>query len=100
MYLQRPDLFFFFKIIITAIECEPLNAIANGVIIYANDSEANYELGTTATYDCSTGYFLDLSVGVRVRTCVDDDAMDAIGVFTDLAPSCVCKSAFVIFFTE
>ena len=26
-----------------------------------------------------------------MRTCVDDDGMDALGVFTDQAPSCVRK---------
>ena len=75
-----------------AIECEPLDAIANGVITYADDTTPNFDLGTTATYTCNEGYFLDLSVGVRVRTCVDDGDIDALGVFTDQAPSCVRKS--------
>ena len=81
----------------TAIECEALPAIENGFITYAVDNVPNYDLGTTATYACNEGYFLDLSVGVRVRTCVDDDGMDALGVFTDQAPSCVRK--FVSFYS-
>ena len=75
-----------------AIECEPLPPIANGLITYADDTTPNFDLGTTATYVCNEGYFLDLSVGVRVRTCVDDVDMDALGVFTGQAPSCVRKS--------
>ena len=30
-----------------------------------------------------------------MRTCGDDDDMDALGVFTDQAPSCVRKSATI-----
>ena len=37
------------------------------------------------------GLFLDLSVGSEMRTCVDDDGMDAVGLFNHEAPSCVCK---------
>ena len=92
MYLRTMIQFFFQTI--TAIQCEPLDAIANGVITYADDTTPNFDLGTTATYSCNEGYFLDLSVGVRVRTCVDDNDMDALGVFTDEAPSCVRKSAY------
>ena len=79
--------------ICAAIECEPLPPIANGLITYAVDTTPNYDLGTTATYACITGYFLDLSVGVRVRSCLDDGDMDALGVFSDQNPSCVRKSA-------
>ena len=75
----------------TAIECEALPRIENGFLTYAVDNVPNYELGTTATYACNEDYFLDLSVGVRVKTCVDDDGMDAFGVFSDQAPSCVRK---------
>ena len=74
-----------------AVECEPLDAIANGFITYADDTTPNFDLGTTATYACNEGFFLDLSVGDRVRTCEDDNDMDALGEFSGLAPSCVCK---------
>ena len=79
---------FFF---VTAIECEPLSAIANGVITYAADTTPNYELGTEATYSCNDGFFLEVSIGVRVRTCEDDGDGDALGVFNGQAPSCVRK---------
>ena len=88
---------FVLRVNTAAIECEPLDAIANGVITYADDTTPNFDLGTTATYACNEGYFLDLSVGVRVRTCVDDGDMDALGVFTDQAPSCVRKSVCASF---
>ena len=81
-----------FDIIHTAIECEPLPVIANGVITYALDSIQNYSLGTTATYSCNVGFSLDLSAGSETRTCVDDGDNDAEGVFNGQAPTCVRKS--------
>ena len=80
------------EIIHTAIECEPLPAIANGAITYAPDSVPNYSLGTTATYSCNAGFSLDLSAGSDTRTCVDDGDNGAEGVFTGQAPTCVRKS--------
>ncbi len=75
-----------------AIECSPLPAIANGSITYAIDNTPNYDLGTVATYDCKAGFVLDLSLGKsEMRTCVDDDGLDAIGVFNEQAPTCVRK---------
>ena len=76
----------------SAIECEPLLVIANGVITYAPDNVSNYSLGITATYSCSTGFSLDLSTGSETRTCVDDGDNDAEGVFNGHAPTCVRKS--------
>ena len=75
-----------------AIQCKPLDVIANGNITYSADITSDYDFGTEATYTCNEGFFLDLSVGVRVRTCVDDDGIDAVGMFTDEAPVCVRKS--------
>ena len=51
----------------------------------------DFDLGTTATYSCDDGYTLDLSIGVEVRTCIDDGDNDAEGVFSDLEPACVRK---------
>ena len=76
----------------TAIECEPLPPIANGVITYAVDVTPNYELDTVATYSCNEGFILNLSVGSETRTCIDDDDNDALGVFDRQAPTCVRKS--------
>ena len=77
----------------TAIECPPLDPITNGVITYAPDTTSNYDLDTVATYECDAGFFLDLSLGgSEMRTCVDDDGLDAIGEFDNQAPRCIRKS--------
>ncbi|XP_064387566.1 uncharacterized protein LOC135335869 isoform X2 [Halichondria panicea] len=71
------------------IECPVLPVFANGIIIYATDVTSDFDLGTTATYSCNEGYTLDISIGVEVRTCIDDGDNDAVGVFSDQAPACV-----------
>ncbi len=77
----------------TAIECPPLQPITNGFITYAPDNTSDYDLGTVATYACNAGFVLDLSLGgSEMRTCVDDNGLDAIGVFDRQAPICVRKS--------
>ncbi len=82
------DVFF---ILNTAIECPVLPVFTNGMIVYATDVTPNFDLGTTATYSCNDGYTLDLSIGVEVRTCIDDGDNDAVGVFSDQEPACVRK---------
>ncbi len=78
---------------VAAIQCNPLNPITNGVITYATNTTPNYDLNTVATYACNAGFFLDLSLGGSTfRTCVEDDGLDAIGEFNNLAPRCICKS--------
>ncbi len=72
----------------TVIECPPLPAITNGTISYSPDVTSDYDLGTNATYTCEAGFYLE---GNEVRVCMDDDGMDAIGVWSDQEPSCVCK---------
>ena len=79
------------NLFLAAIECEPLPPISEGSITYADDTTPNFDLGTTATYECNEGYFLNVSAGNRVRTCVDDDGMDAVGIFDGEAPTCVRK---------
>ncbi|XP_064387533.1 uncharacterized protein LOC135335856 isoform X2 [Halichondria panicea] len=71
------------------IECRVLPVFTNGMIVYATDVTPNFELGTTATYSCNEGYTLDTSIGVEVRTCIDDGDNDAVGVFSDQEPACV-----------
>ena len=75
----------------TAIECPLLPIFTNGMIVYATDVIPNFVLGTAATYSCNEGYTLDLSIGVEVRTCIDDGDNDAVGMFSDQEPACVCK---------
>ena len=61
------------------------------MIVYATDLTPNFDLNTTATYSCNDGYTLDLSIGVEVRTCIDDGNNDAVGVFSGKEPACVRK---------
>ena len=79
----------------TAIQCEPLAAIDNGMISYSTTGSPNYALGTVATYSCNTGFVLDLSVGFEMRTCVDDGDNDALREFSGTAPSCVGESVLL-----
>ena len=53
----------------TAIECPSLVKLMNGDIVYASDTTAPYDFGTTATHSCNSGYSL---VGDEVRTCGGD----------------------------
>ncbi len=41
---------------ITAITCSALTAIENGMIVYSSDTTPPYDYGTTAVYECDTGY--------------------------------------------
>ena len=43
--------------------------LTNGAIVYASDTTAPYDFGTTATHSCNSGYSL---VGFEVRTCGGD----------------------------
>ncbi len=65
--------------------------IANGIIVYATDVTPDFDLGTTTTYSCNDGYTLDLSIGDKVRTCIDDGNNDAVGLFSGQEPACVRK---------
>ena len=85
----------FAMILLTVIQCTPLPDIPNGRIEYGPDTTANYMLGTTATYICNNGFFLDLSVGNEVRTCEDDDGLDNLGEFTGSQPTCIRKYSFM-----
>ena len=77
---------------LTAIQCPPLDSVVNGVISYAIDIAAKYDLGTVATYDCDPGFVLDLSLGgSEMRPCMDDNGLDAIGVWSGQEPICVRK---------
>ncbi len=78
---------------LAGIQCTPLSLpdIPNGMIEYGPDMTPNYMLGTTATYICNDGFFLDISVGNEVRTCVDDNGLDNLGEFTGSQPTCVRK---------
>ncbi len=78
-----------FYILNTAIECRVLPVFTNGMIVYATDVTADFDLGTTATYSCNEGYTLDISTSVEVRTCIDDGNNNA--AFSGREPACVRK---------
>ena len=58
----------------------------NGFITYGPDEEADYDIGTVATYECNPGFIL---IGVATRDCVEAD--DGTGVFDGVAPVCERK---------
>ena len=67
------------------IECLLLPNILNGGISYSPDMDA--------TYSCDIGYFLDVSQGSRVRTCMYNyDPIDSMGVWSGQEPRCVSTS--------
>ena len=71
--------------ILTAIVCNELEALENGMIGYAPDSTGpEYVLDTVATYICDEGYVL---IGDETRTCEDVGA-GVTGEFSGAAPTC------------
>ena len=72
----------------TAIQCLPLSNISNGEFTYTIDADPNFALGTVAVFSCFAGYAL---VGNNIRTCMDDDQMDTVGVWSGYIPSCERK---------
>ncbi len=91
MLLVLSTILQFLSIMVAGIQCTPLSGIPMGRIEYGPDMTPNYMLGTTATYICNDGFFLDLSVGNEVRTCEDDNGLDDLGEFTGSQPTCVRK---------
>ena len=81
---------FFPLYIHAAIVCPPLLTITNGTIYYSpNVSTPYFDLETYATYICEAGF--NINIINQVRTCIDDDGLDAIGMWSGQEPSCVCK---------
>ncbi len=58
------------------------------MISYSPDITPDNDLEIKATYTCEAGFYLE---GNEVQVCMDDDGMDAIGVWSGQEPSCVCK---------
>ena len=69
---------------ISAIECPSLS-LTNGVIVYVSDTTPEFEIGTVATYSCDTGFAV---VGDMTRTCLDNNQLDIVGVWSGSAPTC------------
>ena len=71
----------------SAITCESLGSFANGVITYRTDRTSPFDSGTTATYSCYEGYYLE---GEDVRTCVED-VSGVNGIWSGSTPRCAGK---------
>jgi Notch-like protein len=65
----------------TPVDCGSLGTLASGMI--TTDPEVSTTYGTTATYECDSGYTLD---GNATRTC------EANGQWTGMAPTCVMQT--------
>ena len=78
--------------------CPPLPTFTNGMISYSPDFTPNFDLGTDATYTCDAGFFLDVTAASQIRRCIDDNGMDAIGVWSGQEPSCIRKLSTIKFF--
>ena len=63
--------------------CNGLSMINNGMVVYSPDSTAPYDYGTTATYSCNEGFFLQ---GSSVRTC--GEGLGTSGLFDGVPPVC------------
>ena len=68
--------------------CPALPAIENGMSVYSSDTTEPYDYGTTATYQCDSGY--ELTGGDTVRTCTGDGS-SAEGQWNGTAPACLGK---------
>ena len=74
----------------TAIECPALADLTNGTIVYASDTIAPYDFGTTATHSCDPGYSFDDDE--LIRTCVGDGS-SITGEWDMSEPTCERKLA-------
>ena len=77
----------FFWLFNTAITCSAL-AVANGGIAYSSDITGHFDYGTTATYQCDSGY--ELTGGDTVRTCTGDGS-SSVGQWNGTALACLGK---------
>ncbi len=74
---------------IAVISCTSLNTISNGMVAYSPDS---LDFGTTATYTCLEGYFLE---GTSTRTCIGDGS-GISGNWNGVAPVCSGESSAIV----
>ena len=56
----------------SVITCPALLAVENGMIVYIENTTAQYSFGTQAMYKCNKSY--TLVSGDEVRTCVDNSS--------------------------
>ena len=75
----------------TVVKCSALPNTENGDIAYSGDTTEPYDYGTTATYQCDSGY--ELTGGDTVRTCTGDGSSQ-VDQWNGTAPICLGKSYF------
>ncbi len=71
--------------IATEITCSALPDIENGVIAYSSDTTEPYDYGTTATYECDTGY--ELTSGDKKSNCTKS-GVNSEGIWNGTIPTC------------
>ena len=67
-------------------------SLANGMVTYVLDTTAEFEVMTIATHTCNAGFAL---VGALTRTCMVDDQVDIVGVWSGSPPTCEGKNNFL-----
>ena len=70
----------------TVIRCPALPTVKDAVVTYSTMSQ--YDYGTTATYQCDSGY--ELTGGDTLRTCTGDGS-SPVGQWSGAAPVCTGK---------
>ena len=60
-------------------------SLTNGMITYVVDATAEFEVMTIATHTCNAGFSL---VGDMTRTCIVDDQVDIVGVWSGSPHTC------------
>ncbi len=71
-------------LIVSAISCSVLSSILNGVIEYSIDVTDSFDYGTTATYTCNDGFFLESN---SERIC-EGDGSTVTGSWEGMTPVC------------
>ncbi|XP_064386538.1 sushi, von Willebrand factor type A, EGF and pentraxin domain-containing protein 1-like isoform X2 [Halichondria panicea] len=71
------------------ITCSALPDIENGVIAYSSDTTEPYDYGTTATYECDTGY--ELTSGDKKSNCTKS-GVNSEGIWNGTIPTCSAVS--------
>ena len=73
-----------------AIRCPALPAVNNGRVTYSSKATDSHTYGTTATYQCDSGY--ELTGGDTVRTCTGDGS-SPVSQWNGTAPVCTGKDS-------
>ena len=60
-------------------------SLTNGMVTYVVDTTAEFEGQTIASHTCNAGFAL---VAGLTRTCIVDDQVDSVGVWSGSPPTC------------